>query len=223
VGPSYEIGPDAEVFKIAHGAVDFAYDAINLDVGRLFFACEPIQVRLFGGVQIASIGQNLSASFASFDGLTTSENTTHSLFTGAGPRVGVEAQCVKGNFDLLGEMAGALLIGGMQSRIDFTATSPDFPTPNNQSLTSPNATQIVPSIDSRLGGAYTFPVGCRRLLRIEAGYQAAVYFNAVNQYSLSEVVTPPTTQSVGVFLRTADHLQNNFTVHGPYLSGSWLF
>jgi hypothetical protein len=120
-------------------------------------------------------------------------------------------------------MAGALLIGGMESRIDFSATSPAFPTPNKQSLTSPNATQVVPCIDSRLGGAYTFPVGCRGLFRIEAGYQAAVYFNAVNQYSLSEVVTPPTTQSVGVFLRTADHLQDNFTAHGPYLSGSLRF
>jgi hypothetical protein len=223
VGPSYEIGPDAEVFKIAHGSVDFAYDAINLDVGRQLFAGGPVQVRLFGGVQIASIGQNLSATFASYDGLTTSGNTTHSLFTGAGPRLGMKAECVKGNFDLLGEVAGALIIGGMQSRIDLSATSPAFPVPNDQSLTSPNATQVVPGIDTKLGGAYTFSTGCRGLFKIEAGYQAVVYFNAINEYSLSEVVTPPTTQSVGVFLRTADHLQNNFTAHGPYLTGSWLF
>jgi len=85
VGPSYEIGPDADVFKIARGSVDFAYDAINLDAGRQLFAGEPVQVRLFGGVQIASIGQNLSATFASYDGLTTNGNATHSLFTGAGP------------------------------------------------------------------------------------------------------------------------------------------
>jgi len=223
VGPPYEIGPDAGAFKIVHGSVDFAYDAINLDAGRLFFADGPVQVRLFGGVQLASIGQNLSATFASYDGLTSSGNATHSLFTGAGPRLGMESRCVKGNFDFLGEMAGALIIGGMQSHIDFTAMSPNFPTPNNQSLTSPNATQVVPSIDSKLAGAYSFPLGCRSLFRIEAGYQAVVYFNAVNKYSLSDVVLPSTPQSVGVFLRTQDHLQDNFTAHGPYLTGSWLF
>jgi hypothetical protein len=223
VGPSYEIGPDAADFKIARGSVDFAYDAVNLDVGWLFFAGGPVSVRLFSGVQIASIGQDLSATFSSYDGLTTNGNTTHSLFTGAGPRLGMEARCARGNFDLLGEMAGTLLIGGMQSRIDFTATSPEFPDPNNQSLTSPNATQVVAGIDTRLGGAYTFAVGNCRRFRIEAGYQAAVYFQAVNQYSLSEVVTPPPVQSVGVFLRTQDHLQGNFTVHGPFLSGCLMF
>ena len=47
--------------------------------------------------------------------------------------------------------------------------------------------------------------------------------NAVNDYSMTEVVTPSNTQSVGVFLRTAEHLQSDFTVHGPYLTASWLF
>jgi len=89
VGPSYEIGPDAEAFKIARGGVDFAYDAINLDAGWQLCAGGPVQIRLFGGVQIASIGQNLSAAFASYDGLTTNGNATHSLFTGAGPSLGI--------------------------------------------------------------------------------------------------------------------------------------
>jgi hypothetical protein len=116
----------------------------------------------------------------------------------------------------------------MESRIDFTATSPalaglGITPPNVQSLTSPDATQVIPSIDSRLGGGYTFAMSNRGILRIEAGYQVAVYINAVNQYSLTEVVTPPVDQSVGVFLRTAEHLPSNFTVHGPYLTASWAF
>lgn len=42
---------------------------------------------------------------------------------------------------------------------------------------------MVPYIDSK---HYTFPVGCRGKIRIEAGYQA-VYFNAINDYSLSKL------------------------------------
>jgi len=228
VGPPYEIGPDASDFRIASGSAHFSYDAVNLDAGHVFCGCGPFQVRVFGGLQFARIGQDLFAMVQSIDGSTSNANTTHSLFTGAGPRLGMTAQYSKCNFDFLGEIAGSALIGGMQSRIDFSSVSPalsglGITPPNNQSLTSPDATQVIPCIDCRLGAAYSCPVSCYGRFRIEGGYQAAVYVNAINQYSLSEVVTPPTTQSVGVFLRTEDHLQDNFTVHGPYLTASWVF
>jgi hypothetical protein len=52
------------------------------------------------------------------------------------------------------------LIGTAQSRINFSANStaaPGLAQPNNQSLTSPDKTQVVPGFDARLGTAYTFP------------------------------------------------------------------
>ena len=113
-------------------------------------------------------------------------------------------------------------------RADFTVPSLalaglGITPPNTQSLTSPNATQVIPSIGSRFGASYAFPFTNYGLFKIEAGYQAVVYVNAVNSYLLTEVTTPPVVQSVGVFLATAQHLQNNFTAQGPYLSASWVF
>jgi hypothetical protein len=61
------------------------------------------------------------------------------------------------------------------------------------------------------------------LFRVEAGYRAAVYFDAVSQYSITQVPTSLTLPPNGVYLATAQHLQTSFTDQGPYLKASWLF
>ena len=94
---------------------------------------------------------------------------------------------------------------------------------NNQSLTSPSATQVIPSIDAKIGHRLCVPPSNYGLFRVEMGYQAAVYFNAVSQYSLTSVPTAPMIPPVGIYLATAQHLQSNFTDQGPYVTGSWLF
>jgi len=222
VGPPYLIGPESALYKIGHGAVQSDFDAVNLDGGHTFCAECPFQLRVFGGVEVARIGQNLSGLFQSPDGTASNGYTTNSLFTGAGPRLGVKGQYDIGNLQFIGEVAGAGLIGTSQSRINFTTNSPAAGL-NNQSLTSPNATQVIPSIDARLATAYTFPLTSYGLFKIELGYQAAVYFNAVSQYSLTNVPTSLTLPPVGIYLATEQHLQSNFTNQGPYLTGSWAF
>jgi Legionella pneumophila major outer membrane protein precursor len=207
---------------LADGSVRSNYDAVNLDGGHTFCVECSFQLRAFGGVEFARIGQNLSGSFQSPDGTASTGYTTHSLFTGAGPRLGVNGQYDLGNFRLIGEVAAAALIGTAQSRIDFATNSPTVG-PNNQALTSPNATQLVPSIDARLATAYTFPPTSYGLFKIELGYQAAVYFNAVSQYALTNVPTMLTLPPVGIYLATEQHLQSNFTTQGPYLTGNWAF
>ena len=86
---------------------------------------------------------------------------------------------------------------------------------------------MIPAIDTRLGGSYAIPVGRIGTLRCEAGYQAAVYFNAINQFSLTEVENNLPLQifegTASTFLRTAVELQSNFLVHGPYLKISLQF
>jgi hypothetical protein len=228
VGPPFEIGPEAALFSIGRGNVTFAYDSVHLDAGHTFCADCDFQLRVFGGAELARIGQTLTGTFQSMDGLTSAANTTTSLFTGAGPRLGVKGQYDLGHFQFLGEMAAAALIGTTQSRIDFATTSPalvglGITPPNVQSLTSPSATQVVPSIEVRLATAYAFPPTDHGQFRMEVGYQAAAYFNAVNEYSLTQVPTPPIIPPVGVYLATAQHLQSNFTDQGPYMTGSWAF
>jgi hypothetical protein len=216
------IGPESALYKIGNGSVKHSYDDVNLDVGHIFCVECDFQFRAFGGVEVARIGQNLTGVFQSPGGLASASNTVTSLFTGAGPRLGMKGQYALGNFQLIGEVGGAALIGNAESRIDFTTVSPSLGV-NNQSLSSPNATRIVPSIDARLATAYAFAPSAYGLFKVELGYKAAVYFDAVNQYSLTNVPTSLTLPPVGIYLATQQHLQSNFTDQGPYVTASWSF
>jgi hypothetical protein len=226
VGPPYSVGPPAGAAftgGTATGSLQSSYDAINLDAGHTFCADCPFQLRIFGGVEFARLGENLTGAFQA--GATSHSDTTSSLFTGAGPRVGARGQYNVGQFQFFGEAAGAGLIGTSQSGINFTTASPLLSaigiTTNNQALTSPNAMQVVPSFDARLGAAYAFPLSDYGFFKVELGYQVAVYFDAVNQYALSNVAGSPLAS--GVYLATEQQLKTNLTVQGPYLQGSWLF
>jgi hypothetical protein len=222
VGPPYLIGPESALYKSGSGNVRFGLDSVNFDGGHTFCAECDFQMRIFGGVQFVRIGQNLTGMFRSPDGTASNANTTNSSFTGAGPRVGLKGQYDLGNFQFIGEFAGAGLIGTSQSSINFATNSPSIGL-NTQSLTSPNASQVMPSIDARLATAYVFPPSDYGVFKIEVGYQAAVYFNAVSQYSLTNVPTSLTLPPIGIYLATQQHLQSNFTDQGPYLTGSWAF
>jgi len=222
VGPPFLIGPESALYKVGNGSVKHSYDAVNVDVGHTFCVECSYQLRAFGGVEVARIGQNLTGVFQSTGGVASMTNTVNSLFTGAGPRVGIKGQYGLGDFQLIGEVAGAALIGTGQSRIDFTTVSPALGV-NNQSLTSPNATRVIPSIDARLATAYTFAPSDYGLFKVELGYKAAVYFDAVNQYALTNVPTSLTLPPVGIYLATQQHLQSNYTDHGPYVTASWSF
>lgn len=222
VGPPYLIGPESALYKNGSGSVKTAYDVVNLDAGYNFCAECSFQMRAFGGVSAARIGQNLSGLFASPGGAASSGYTENSLFTGAGPRAGIKGQFGIGDFQFIGEMAGAVLIGSAQSRMDFTTLSPAFGL-SSQYITSPNATRVVPSIDGRLASSYTFAPTAYGLFKVEAGYKAAVYFDAVNSYGLTQVPTSLTLPPIGIYLATQQHLLSNYTNHGPYVTASWAF
>ena len=222
VGPPFLVGPESALYKEGYGRVKHSFDAVNLDAGHTFCAECTFQLRAFGGVEVARIGQTLTGLFQSPGARASESNTTDSLFTGAGPRVGIKGQYGFGDFQLIGEMAGAALIGSAHSRIDFTTVSPALGV-NNQFLTSPDAVRIVPSIDARLATAYTFMPTSYGLFKVELGYKAAVYFDAVNKYELTNVPTSLTLPPVGIYLATQQHLTSNYTNHGPYVTASWAF
>ena len=223
IGPPYLIGPESALYKIAHGTVRSEYDSVKLDGGHTFCVECPFQLRAFGGLEFARIGQDLTGTFQSLDGTASTANSANSLFTGAGPRLGMKGRYALGDFDFIGEVAGAALIGTAQSRVNFVTTAPSLAGPSNQYLASPNATRVVPSIDARLASAYTFPPTDYGLFKIEVGYQAAVYFDAVSQYSVTQVPTSLVLPPTGVYLATAQHLQSSFTTHGPYVTAKWFF
>jgi hypothetical protein len=234
LGPPFLIGPPVP-YSSAVAVAHFGYDSVNLQAELLLNVGCHVQVRTFAGLQGTSISESLSTSFRSVDGALGFNDSSKSEFTGVGPRLGMELHYCTGNLELLGGIAGATLIGQRQSHMDFYAVSPlntaSGLTPNVQTLTSPNMTQVIPCIDAKLAASYTIPLGNFGILKCEAGYQATVYFNVINQYSLTEVEntlvadqpkTPETTGSA-VFLRTAAEIQSNFMVHGPFIKLSLEF
>jgi hypothetical protein len=188
-----------------------------------------VQVRPFAGIQGARVAETLTSTFQSVDRSLTATFVTRSTFGGVGPRLGMGLHYIAGNLDLVGAVAGSTVIGQRQSHMEFFANTPTTQAAglaaNFQSLHSPTSTEVIPCIDAKLGGSYAIPLGSAGILKVEAGYQAAVYINAFNQYSLTEVedqltsTKPNTPELTGsaVFLRTAAVYQSNFFVHGPYL------
>jgi len=241
-GPQYLIGPGATAYNDGSGAVKFNYDAVNLEFGHVWRTNGPFQMRVHGGMQYGRVKQNLSSFFTSTAGDYTHSNSTLSNFNGAGPRLGVSGEFSRGNFQFFGDMAAFALIGRNSTRMDYATTFPGIgsipnpftpsglpminlpgiPQPNPQSFTSPNATQVVPGLDCRMGTSYTRPVGIG-ILKLEAGYQAVVYINAVNSYNLTQVAVPPNVSAIGVFMATQEHVQSTFTAHGPFASASFAF
>jgi hypothetical protein len=228
LGPPFLIGPPvpwANAIAIAH----FDYDAINLQADVALNIGRRVQVRPFAGIQGARVAETLTSTFQSVDRTLTSAFVTRSAFGGVGPRLGMGLHYIVGNLDLVGAVAGGTVIGPRQSHMEFFANTPTTQAaglaPNVQSLLSPSSTQVIPYIDAKLGGNYAIQLGRVAILKLEAGYQAAVYINAINQYALTEVedsltsTKPNTPELTGsaVFLRTAAEYQSDFFVHGPYL------
>jgi hypothetical protein len=223
VGPPYLIGPESGLYKRGRGTVRSQFDSVKLDVGHTFCLDCDFQLRAFGGVEVARIDQTLTGTAESRDLAASSSYTNHSRFTGAGPRIGVKGQYALGSFDFAGEVAGAALIGTTRSRVDYLTVNPNLAQPTVQYLQSPNATRVIPAIDTRVSTAYNFAPTAYGRFKLEVGYQAAVYFDAVGEYAVTQVPTSLTLPPTGVYLATAQHLQSNFTTHGPFMTARWQF
>jgi hypothetical protein len=223
VGPPYLIGPESLDYKNAYGGVQSTYDSVSLDGGHTFCAECSFQFRVFAGVEFARIRRTLTGTFQSTDGTAYHAYANESSFTGAGPRFGMKSQYALGDFQFISEVAAAALIGNTESRIDMTTVNGNLAEPTNQYLASPKAVQVIPSLNGKLAAAYTFPSSNFGLFQIEAGYRAAVYFNAVSQYSMTQVPTGLVLPPNGIYLATAQRFQSNYTDHGPFLTGNLKF
>jgi Legionella pneumophila major outer membrane protein precursor len=228
VGPPYSIGPPAAASFMggtAGGSLQSQYDAVDLTAGHDFCADCPFQFQVFGGVEYARLGETLTGTFTDAATSTFHQYVSSSLFSGAGPRLGIRGQYNIGQFQFFGEAAGAGLIGTAQNNMNFATASPALAAigiaVNDQSLTSPNATQVVPAFDAKAGTSYTFPISDYGLFKLAVGYHVAVYFDAVTYDELTNVATAPLAG--GVYLATDYQHKENLTEQGPYLQGSWLW
>lgn len=226
IGPFFEIGPDASPYKKAHGKVTFHFDEANLDYGILINFGDRLKTNLYSGVSFAYIKQTLSSKYSNFEGTVARTIKVPSTFIGAGPQVGLDFayRIVKG-FHFVGEAAASLLVGTQKNHTAYTARSPaleplGISPPNRQKTNVHNKTQVVPGLEGKLGLSYVFAYCDHFMIKLEAGYQAQVYINAIQSIDMgSEVVTPPVVpDTVGVFARTFEQTLSNFALAGPYFT-----
>jgi hypothetical protein len=192
--------------RAAVGQVDFAYDAVNLDVGQHVLAGAAFHARAFTGLSYARLQQRLVSSFfgappepgAVFPQsvpLSLSLDQT-STYNGVGPRFGLAATYVlPRGFRLVGQCAGALLVGRKEpSQYLFTATAPELALVgipvNQEQIRSDAFTQVVYSFDAKVGIGYSHVFCNGSAFTLEAGFMAATYIDAFSAYQTNHNVLP---------------------------------
>jgi len=235
LGTDYDIGPPAIPIQHATGNVRFNYDVINLDFGQFLSFGRTLNMRFFGGLGASVLEETVKTDYlgtlitGAYLGSFCMEQRVSSNFTGVGPRVGIQAEYkTHKGVGFLGEGATTLLTGSMHSKTSYLGSAPELldtygQTANYQTIKDQRVYQVVPGFDAKLGINYERAFDTERffkhikgLLKLEAGYQAAVYINAISQYLPGTLVSGESIDTGGVFVATIDHTLSNYSVQGPY-------
>ncbi len=227
LGPDYEIGPAGIPIRSAYGTAKFRYDVVNLDVGQFFNFGQYVDIRLFGGLSTGFLREETTATYTGnttgvFAGPFSMKQDVTSNFTGIGPRAGIHADInTDTGFGILGEAAVSALIGSIASKTSYTGSAAALlsvygQSVNSQYIADQKVSQVVPGLDAKLGINYKRPLKNNLLFTISAGYQAAVYVNAISQYIPGTLVTP--LETGGIYVATMNHTLSNYSVQGPFLN-----
>lgn len=220
VGPDYEIGPDAAVIREADGKADFNYDVVNVDVGQSMNASKHVHVRFFAGLSTGFLREEVQATYSGIDTdlhAFSMYQQVQSNFTGIGPRVGLNFDyATRSNFSFTGEAAVSALIGTLSSKTSYIGNS-FVTTDNHQTISDQNVHQVVPGFDAKLGVNYQHAFSPDTVFTLSAGYQAAVYINAISQYIPESLVSDEGLETGSIYVATLSHTLSNYSVQGPYL------
>lgn len=224
VGPFFEIGPNASPYQNVDGREHFSFNAVHVNAAQLIEIGDT-QAHLFAGINFTSLKQTMTTRFANTNADFVRTIFSPISFRGAGPEIGVclNYQTYFG-LELTGKLAAAILVGHNKNNTEFVSTStivvPDLTYPNLQSITSENRTIVVPVFEEHIGLGYGCNFWCNYSARIEVGYEARVYFDALQSNDMGSEVSSLTTAqaSTGVFARTFGRHVSNFALTGPYVA-----
>lgn len=228
LGPDFQIGPNAIPIQAASGKVKFRYDVVNLEAGQSVNAGRYISMRFFGGLTAGSLREEVNAIYSgttltgAHQGPFSTNQTVDSKFSGIGPRVGFAAgYTTDSGFGFVGQAAVSALIGSLNAKTSYVSASQELldlynQTSNYQTIKDQSVVQVIPALEGKLGLDYQHWYQ-NTFITVEAGYQAAVYVNAISQYLPSTLVPGQGIQTGGIFVATMSHTLSNYSVHGPYL------
>ncbi len=231
LGPDYEIGPAGIPIRYATGNAQFDYDVINLVAGKTVHYGDQLSLRFFGGLGGAELNEQVRANYSGtragvFAGPFSMQQTVQSQFTGVGPRAGLEVNgsCSSG-FGFVGQAGATALIGWMNSKTSFVGGGQELLTTfgqsiNQQVITDKTVYQVIPGFDALLGINYQRAFANGAIGKLTVGYQAAVYINAISQYTPASLVDGSPLESGGIFVATMSHTLSNYSVQGPFIEAN---
>lgn len=220
VPPTYQVGPDGGFIEDSSSNVNFQYNTVNLDAGQYIQFGQHLLIRAFGGLNYTQIEENVSSYYTDHsEGFNVNQNI-YSDYQGIGPRIGMRTNYDVGyGLGIVGQFAASILVGQQKTSTTYISNSPDLANENNyQTISTDNSTLIIPAFDGKLGLSYTHPVD-EGSLTVEAGYQGAIYMDAISQAYPGSVNVPIQTGVVDAYTMTTN--QSDFSVNGPYVGIDW--
>lgn len=231
MGPFSSIGPDAADYNIeARGRVIFNFNEANIRYGQYVEFGDYLETNFFAGVSFADIKQCIQSTYIG-TGDISQVITVPTSFIGAGPQLGVDFFYNFFNgFNFAGQLTAALLGGVSKNHTQYASSSPLLvsggdPSPNIQSTSVQNRTQLIPALSERLGLAYFLPFCDHYMAKLEVGFETKIFISALQSTNLGSGVidVPVYDNTVGVFARTFERTSSNFTLMGPYIAFNMAF
>jgi len=238
VAPPYEMSPPVFGIKHVQSKVNFDFDNVLLNMGRLFVFDSHVQAKLIGGLSVIKLNETVTTTFGDYAGSPPTaysyalppdpsfsfQTENVSRYLGVGPDIGLNIQYkTDSGFGVMGEFLGMLTTGTMQTQDNFTSTSARLTAlgigVSHQEITAPNANQVVLGLDGKLGVFYTY-----HNFTAELGYRMVSYQNAISSVTPNTLVQPGTvfvtpefsTGTMAIVSTDAKYLP--FGYSGPFLN-----
>lgn len=243
VAPPYDVGPAVFAIKAARSTARFGLDDVGLNGRHRFTITPKFHVDLLYGAKFLRIVQTVKTTFSdnqgypAIPGLTlpvpadpnwyfTTTNTSN--FLGAGPDIGVDLNYQLGDgFGVRAKTTATAAIGRVTRQDDFNSRATDPISRelkyNNQFLSAPNSTRVVPGLDAQVGVNYTHTMNNDDSVTVELGYRGAAYVNSISSVQPSSLVQRGTTAVpefvTGVMaINSTSITDSTFSFNGPYLT-----
>lgn len=229
VGPFFEIGPDASLYKISKGTVNFHFDQVNLDYGTSVRFGNHLNTQMMAGIGFTRIVQNRYTRFSNVADTLIRTIKVPSIFLGFGPQASFDFNySIYKGLQFVGSSRTSLFVGSLRNSTTFSTSSGPIvalgdTNPNIQHTTPEKKMGLVPGFEGSLGLAYEALFSDHYELKLEAGYRAQVYINAIRSIDMGSQVALGAagsigSQDTGVYARTFERLVSDFSMAGPYVS-----
>lgn len=174
-------------YRNANARWQFFYNTVDLNVGHHFVIDPVLQLHPYVGLKAASINQTVYTNWFTPVVATTFTQATETLkndFSGFGPMLGTNSTWTlyhgsDQSFNLIGNLAAGLLYGHWHFNEVYTNN-----TPVNITVYVSSVNGVSPIVDGLLGVQWLKQFN-KSNISVRLGYEAQIWFNQMQFYSLS--------------------------------------